>query len=109
MSSGTHFYNFANQEELKKYLGDDLRRMAYLILSQGIVCEEQCEKLTSYLIEEYGSSMLMHVLSEETNRNIIPDYDQYVHLYFLYDYENLSREEAFQKCSQWYEIFENGR
>ena len=48
----------------------------------------------------------MTLLSEEAGVDVIPDYDSEVaRLYFLYDYENLSREDAFEKCRQWYNVF----
>ena len=106
MSSGTHYYNFKDQDELRDFLGNDLRRMKYFILRDGIVCEGQCERLTPNIIEEYGSSLLMTLLSEEAGVEVSPDYDSEVaRLYFLYDYENLSREDAFEKCRQWYNVF----
>lgn len=105
MSNGTQFYKFNSQEELKAYFGSDLTRIINLVLEEGIVCEGQCEKLNSYIIEELGSSLLIMLLYAETGVNVIPDYSKETRIYFLYDYEKISRDEALKKCAKWAEVY----
>lgn len=99
MSAGFNPYKYTTTKEVKNHLKEDLNRMIYSICTVGYVCQEQYERLDSYLCENYVS-MIIEILSDETECNIWYAFSKHSCSFVFYDTDKIDNELAKKKADE---------
>lgn len=100
-------YKFESKEELEKYFEMDLYRLEYSIERFGYVCQDQYEKLNTYVCEN-NCSMIMSLLTDKTGREVYYSFTgNRSNIFVFFDKESMTSSEAeaeadaFAEYLQW--------